>query len=59
MIAAVTHAFRSSFQDWAAEETGHPRDLIEAALAHTVQNKVEAAFARSDLFERQRRLIED
>ena len=56
-IAAVPHGFRSSFRDWAAEETDHPREVIEAALAHVVQNKVEAAYARSDLFERRRRLM--
>ena len=47
-VAAVPHGFRSSFRDWAAEETDHPREVIEAALAHVVQNKVEAAYARSD-----------
>ena len=57
--AAVPHGFRSSFRDWAAEETDHPREVIEAALAHVVQNKVEAAYARSDLFERRRRLIDE
>ena len=39
-IAAVPHGFRSSFRDWAAEETDHPREVIEAALAHVVRNKV-------------------
>ena len=58
-IAAVAHGFRSSFRDWAAEETDHPREVVEAALAHVVQNKVEAAYARSDLFERRRRLMDD
>jgi len=58
-IAAVPHGFRSSFRDWAAEETDHPREVIEAALAHVVSNKVEAAYARSDLFERRRRLMDD
>ena len=58
-IACVPHGFRSSFRDWAAEETDHPREVIEAALAHVVQNKVEAAYARSDLFERRRRLMDD
>ena len=58
-VAAVPHGFRSSFRDWAAEETDHPREVIEAALAHVVQNKVEAAYARSDLFERRRRLMDD
>ena len=58
-IAAVPHGFRSSFRDWAAEQTDHPREVIEAALAHVVRNKVEAAYARSDLFERRRVLMDD
>ncbi len=58
-VAAVPHGFRSSFRDWAAEKTDHPREVIEAALAHVVQNKVEAAYARSDLFERRRLLMDD
>ena len=58
-IAAVAHGFRSSFRDWAAEKTDHQREVIEAALAHVVQNKVEAAYARSDLFDRRRRLMND
>ena len=58
-IGAVPHGFRSSFRDWAAEETDHPREVVEAALAHTVRNPVEAAYARSDLFERRRRLMGD
>ena len=58
-IAAVPHGFRSSFRDWAAERTSTPREVVEAALAHTVQNPTEAAYARSDLFERRRRLMDD
>ncbi len=58
-IAAVPHGFRSSFRDWAAEETDHPREVVEAALAHVVTNKVEAAYRRTDLFERRRRLMDD
>ena len=58
-IAAVPHGFRSSFRDWAAEETDHPREVVEAALAHVVQNKVEAAYRRTDLFERRRHLMND
>ena len=58
-IPAVPHGFRSSFRDWAAEKTDHPREVIEAALAHVVQNKVEAAYARSDLFDRRRLLMDD
>ena len=56
-IAAVVHGFRSSLLDWAVEETDHPREVVEAALAHVVRNPVEAAYARSDLFERRRRLM--
>ena len=58
-ISAVPHGFRSSFRDWAAEETDHPREVIEAALAHVVRNKVEAAYRRTDLFERRRILMHD
>ena len=58
-VSAVPHGFRSSFRDWAAEKTDHPREVVEAALAHVVQNKVEAAYLRTDLFERRRRLMED
>ncbi len=58
-VPAVPHGFRSTFRDWAAEETNHPREVVEAALAHVVQNKVEAAYARSDLFERRRLLMDD
>ena len=58
-IAAVPHGFRSTFRDWAAEETDYPREVIEAALAHVVRNRVEAAYARSDLFERRRVLMDD
>ena len=58
-IAAVPHGFRSSFRNWAAEETDHPREVVEAALAHAVRNPVEAAYARSDLFERRRRLMDE
>ncbi len=58
-LAAVPHGFRSSFRDWAAEWTNTPREVVEAALAHTVQNATEAAYARSDLFERRRRLMDE
>ena len=58
-IAAVPHGFRSSFRDWAAEQTNTPREVVEAALAHTVRNPTEAAYARSDLFERRHRLMDD
>ena len=58
-IAAVPHGFRSSFRDWAAERTDHPRAVIEIALAHVVGNATELAYARSDLFERRRQLMQD
>ena len=58
-VAAVPHGFRSTFRDWAGEATDHPREVIEAALAHVVRNRVEAAYARSDLFERRRLLMHD
>ena len=53
----TTHGFRSSFRDWAAERTNLPRIVCEAALAHSVRNKVEAAYLRTDLFERRRELM--
>lgn len=58
-IAAVPHGFRSSFRDWAGEATSHPREVIEFALAHVIKDKAEAAYARSDLFEKRRALMKD
>ena len=58
-VAAVPHGFRSSFRDWASERTDHPREVVEAALAHVVRNQTEADYARSDLFERRRQLMDD
>ena len=57
-FAAVTHGFRSSFRDWASEQTHTPHAVMEAALAHTIKNKAEAAYARSDLFDKRRALME-
>ena len=56
-IEAVPHGFRSSFRDWCGE-TGQSRELAEAALAHTIRNKAEAAYARTDLLERRQGLME-
>ena len=58
-LAANTtvHGFRSSFRDWAAERSGHTRDVIEMALAHTVGDEVERSYARSDLFDQRRDLM--
>ena len=53
----TTHGFRSSFRDWAAEQTNFPRAVCEAALAHTLRDKTEAAYHRTDLFERRRELM--
>ena len=47
----------TSIPEWL--KTDHPREVIEAALAHVVQNRVEAAYARSDLFERRRTLMDE
>ena len=55
----MPHSFRSSFRDGAAEEAGHPREVIEAALGHVVANRTEAAYARSEIFDRRRRPIND
>ena len=58
-IQAVPHGFRSSFRDWAAECTDAPRAVMEAALAHVIKDKAEAAYARTDLFDRRRKLMDD
>jgi integrase len=58
-VDATVHGFRSSFRDWAAECTAYPREVCEAALAHAIESKVEAAYRRGDLFEKRRRLMED
>jgi integrase len=54
----TVHGFRSSFRDWAGETTSFPRELAEAALAHTVGDKVERAYRRGDALERRRELME-
>jgi len=54
----TSHGFRSTFRDWAAERTAFPGDVAEAALAHVVGNKVEAAYRRGDLFDKRRKLME-
>ena len=55
----TVHGFRSTFRDWAAERTTVAPEVAEAALAHTVANKVEAAYRRSDLFEKRRALMRE
>jgi integrase len=54
----TVHGFRSSFRDWAAESTNYPNHVVEQALAHTIGSRVEAAYRRSDLFEKRRRLMQ-
>jgi integrase len=54
----TVHGFRSTFRDWAAERTNFPREIVEAALAHAIDNRVEAAYRRGDLFEKRRRLTD-
>jgi integrase len=55
----TAHGFRSSFRDWVAERTNFPPEVAEMALAHTVSDKTVAAYNRSDLFERRRRLMHE
>lgn len=56
-VPVTVHGFRSTFRDWAEESTSFPHEVKEAALAHAVRNKVEAAYRRSDLFEKRRHMM--
>ena len=55
----TAHGFRSTFRDWAAECTNYPNEVVEMALAHTINSKVEAAYRRGDLFEKRKSLMSD
>ena len=55
----TVHGFRSAFRDWAAEQTSYPGEVAEAALAHTVANKVEAAYRRTNYLDKRRELMTD
>jgi integrase len=55
----TVHGFRSTFRDWAAEQTSYANHVVEMALAHTISNAVEAAYRRGDLFDKRRRLMSD
>ncbi|KDA00947.1 tyrosine-type recombinase/integrase [Hyphomonas oceanitis] len=55
---ATVHGFRSSFRDWAAEMTATPGDVVEAALAHTISNRVEAAYRRTNYLDKRRKLMD-
>jgi integrase len=57
-IDVTVHGFRSIFRDWAAECTNFPNEVCEAALAHVIENKAEAAYRRGDLFDKRRTLME-
>jgi integrase len=54
----TVHGFRSTFRDWASERTNFPGEVVEMALAHTIESKTEAAYRRGDLFEKRRRLMD-
>jgi integrase len=58
-LPVTVHGFRSTFRDWVADETDHPREVAEAALAHTLENRVEAAYRRTDFFMKRRKLMND
>ncbi len=55
---ADVHGFRTSFKTWTQEQTNFPREVSEMALAHSIKDKAEAAYARSDLFEKRRKLMD-
>lgn len=55
----TAHGFRSTFRDWAAEQTAYPSEVVEMSLAHTITNRVEAAYRRGDLIDKRRRLMAD
>jgi integrase len=56
-VEVTVHGFRSSFRDWAGEMTDTPREVAEAALAHTVGNSAEQAYRRGDALEKRRVLM--
>lgn len=58
-LGITTHGFRSAFRIWAAESTSYPREIAELALAHVNKDKTEAAYQRSDLFIKRRKLMEE
>jgi integrase len=55
---ATVHGFRSAFRDWAAECTKFTNEVCEAALAHVIENKAEAAYRRGDLLDKRRKLMD-
>lgn len=59
LTGITVHGFRSTFRDWAAEQTAYPSDVVEMALAHSVGNQVQQAYFRTDLFEKRTALMRD
>ena len=57
-VDVTIHGFRSSFRDWAGNETPSPREVVETALAHVIGDKAEQAYRRSDALEKRRKLME-
>jgi integrase len=57
-VDVTVHGFRSAFRDWAGDKTSFPREVAEGVLAHTVGNKAEQAYRRSDALEKRRQLLE-
>jgi integrase len=55
----TVHGFRSTFRDWAAEETKYTNEILEMALAHTIKNLAEAAYRRGDLLKKRIELMQD
>src|SRR3712207_8091648 len=56
-LDVTAHGFRSTFRDWAAEQTNFPREVCEQALAHSIPDRVEAAYRRGDLLVKRRQLM--
>jgi integrase len=57
VVRLTVHGFRSSFRDWAAEQTAYASEVVEKALAHAIRNEVEAAYRRGDLLEKRRHML--
>lgn len=58
-VDAAPHGFRSKFHDCVAEKTNYPQDMAEFALAHTLDNKIEAAYLRTDMLEKRRAMMQE
>jgi integrase len=54
----TVHGFRSTFRDWAGDQTNFPRDIVETALAHQIEDATEATYRRSDALEKRRKLMD-